>query len=55
MLSVWQLFTIGKIAEPLEITLKICDNITERSAHFICIDLSNGVAAPIEDRSLCFC
>ena len=44
------IITIGNFAEPLEITLKICDNINERSARYV-IGLSDGVAAPFEDRS----
>lgn len=47
------IITTGNFAEPLEITLKICDNINERSARYV-IGLSDGVPAPFEDRSLCF-
>lgn len=48
------IITTGNLAELLEITLKMCDNINERSAQIMYIDLSDGVAAPFEDRSLCF-
>lgn len=47
------IITIGKIAESLEITLKMCDNTSERSA-LLCIGLSDGVAAPFEDGSFVF-
>ena len=47
------IITIGKIAEPLEITSKMCDNTSERSA-LLCIGLSDGAPTPFEDRSFVF-
>lgn len=48
------IITTGNLAELLEITLKMCDNTSERSARIMYIDLSDGVAAPFEDRSFVF-
>jgi len=49
------IITIGKIAELLEITVKMCNSTMSVFALLVYIDLSSNGVGATSDRSLCFC